>query len=272
MVGRKPAFRTRCPFVHECFMPQSAASGPKRHSIPAAMVLMRQGERGDRAWLIESGDLEILLDTPAGTRRLGIVGKGAVVGEMALIDDGERSATVRALTEVTCVEVTREQFRGLLKRSPPLASYVLQGLIAAIRRDYGLPPTERIGNAVDFRSTTSFQKVVDRRMFREGYVFYSPNEAVTAAYLIQSGRVVVRRGFGTQGGEIAAFGPGHMFGEIYLLTGRAPDVTVTATVGSICEVIDKKSFDDALSAMPPILKSLARIYSAQLAKSARQEA
>ncbi|CAO3438591.1 Crp/Fnr family transcriptional regulator [Azospirillum doebereinerae] len=251
-------------------MPQSDAPGPKRHSMPAGMVFMRQGERGDRAWLIESGELEILLTTPTGTRRLGTVGKGAVVGEMALIDDGERSATVRSLTEVTCVEVTREAFRGLLKRSPPLASYILQGLIAAIRRDYGLAPTERIGNAVDFRSTTSFQKVVDRRMFREGYVFYNPNEPVSAAYLIQSGRVGVRRGFGTLGDEVASFGPGQLFGEIFLLTGQAPDVTAIASVGSICEVIDKKSFDDALSAMPPILKSLARIYIDQLTKSSRR--
>lgn len=252
-------------------MPQSAAApAPKHHTIPAHMVFMRQGERGDRAWLIESGELEILLTAPDGsTRRLGTVGKGAVVGEMALIDDGERSATVRALTEVTCIEVTRDAFRQLLKRSPPLASYLLQGLIAAIRRDYGLPPTERYGNAVDFRSNTSFQKVVDRRMFREGYVFYSPNEPATAAYLIQSGRVVLRRGHGTLGGDIASFGPGSLFGEIFLITGRLPDVTAIASMGSICEVIDKKSFDDALMAMPPILKSLAKIYIEQLTRSQR---
>ncbi|SMH31510.1 cyclic nucleotide-binding domain-containing protein [Azospirillum agricola] len=252
-------------------MSTSDTPGPKRHSVPANMVFMRQGERGDRAWLIEAGELEILLETPAGTRRLGTVGKGAVVGEMALIDDGERSATVRSLTEVVCVEVTRDAFQGLLKRSPPLASYVLQGLIAAIRRDYGLPPTPRVGKPVDFRSTTSFQKVVDRRMFREGFVFYSPNEPATAAYLIQSGRVGVRRGYGTQGEEIASFGPGQLFGEIFLLTGRVPNVTVTATAGSICEVIDKRSFDEVLSSMPPILKSLARIYIAQLTKTPRRE-
>ena len=248
----------------------AAAPAPKRHTIPAGMVFMRQGERGDRAWLIEAGELEILLPTPdGGTRRLGTVGKGAVVGEMALIDDGERSATVRSLTEVTCVEVTREAFRQLLKRSPPLASYLLQGLIAAIRRDYGLPPTERVGNPVDFRSTTSFQKVVDRRMFREGFVFFSPNEPTTAAYLIQSGRVALKRGHGTLGGNIANFGPGNLFGEIFLMTGRVPDVTATAVTGSICEVIDKRSFDEALSAMPPILKSLAKIYIEQLTKPQR---
>ncbi|CAO3362019.1 cyclic nucleotide-binding domain-containing protein [Azospirillum palustre] len=249
-------------------MTQSATSGPKRTTIGRGIVMMRQGERGDRAWLIESGELEVLLTAADGSiRRLGVVGKGAVVGEMALIDDGERSATVRALTEVACVEVTRDAFRSLLKRSPPLASYLLQSLIAAIRRDYGLPPTERVGNAVDFRSTNSFQKVVDRRMIREGHVFFSPNDPVNAAYLIQSGRVALRPGRGTLGEEIASFGPGSLFGEIYLLTGRPPDVTAVAVSGGICEVIDKRSFEDAVMAMPPILKSLTRIYIAQLTKA-----
>lgn len=251
-------------------MTQSASSGPKRYTIEPGIVMMLQGERADRAWLIESGELEVLLTAADGSiRRLGVVGKGAVVGEMALIDDGERSATVRALTEVTCVEVTREVFRGLLKRSPPLASYLLQSLIAAIRRDYGLPPTERVGNAVDFRSTNSFQKVADRRMIREGHVFFSPNEPLNAAYLIQSGRVAFRPGRGTQDEEIASFGPGSLFGEIYLLTGRKPDVTAVAVSGGVCEVIDKRSFEDAVMAMPPILKSLARIYIAQLTKKAQ---
>lgn len=250
-------------------MTQPAAIGPKRYTIGPGIVMMRQGERADRAWLIESGELEVLLTLPdGGTRRLSVVGKGAVVGEMALIDDGERSATVRSLTEVACVEVTREAFRGLLKRSPPLASFLLQSLIAAIRRDYGLPAVERYGNAVDFRSTNSFQKVVDRRMIREGHVFFGPNEPVNAAYLIQSGRVALRPGRGTLGGEIASLGPGRLFGEIYLLTGRQPDVTAVAVAGGICEVIDKRSFEDAVTAMPPILKSLARIYIAQLTKKA----
>ncbi|MBP2297788.1 cyclic nucleotide-binding domain-containing protein [Azospirillum picis] len=249
-------------------MSQPAAPGPKRHTIGPGIVMMRQGERGDRAWLIDSGELEVVLTGPdGGTRRLGTVGKGAVVGEMALIDDGERSATVRSLTEVTCVEVTRDAFRSLLKRSPPLASYLLQSLIAAIRRDYGLPPAERVGNPVDFRSTNSFQKVVDRRMIREGHVFFSPNEPLSAAYLIQSGRVALRPGRGTLGGDIATLGPGSLFGEIYLLTGRRPDVTAVAVGGGICEVIDRRSFEDAVSAMPPILKSLARIYIAQLTKA-----
>ncbi|MBK1842129.1 cyclic nucleotide-binding domain-containing protein [Azospirillum sp. YIM B02556] len=250
-------------------MTPSAASGPKRYTIGPGIVMMRQGERADRAWLIESGELEVLLTAADGSvRRLSVVGKGAVVGEMALIDDGERSATVRALTEVACVEVTRDAFRGLLKRSPPLASYLLQSLIAAIRRDYGLPPTERVGNAVDFRSTNSFQKVVDRRMIREGHVFFSPNDPVNAAYLIQSGRVVLRHGRGTLGEDIATVGPGSLFGEIYLLTGRLPDVTAVAVAGGICEVIDKRSFEEAVAAMPPILKSLTRIYITQVTKKA----
>ena len=131
-----------------------------------------------------------------------------------------------------------------------------------------LPAVERYGNAVDFRSTNSFQKVVDRRMIREGHVFFGPNDPVNAAYLIQSGRVALRPGRGTLGGEIASLGPGRLFGEIYLLTGRVPDVTAVAATGGICEVIDKHSFEDAVMAMPPILKSLARIYITQLTRKA----
>lgn len=239
---------------------------PKRHTIAAGLVLMRQGERGDRAWLIESGELEILLTTPAGTRRLGTVGRGAVVGEMALIDDGARSATVRALTEVACVEVTRDAFRGLLKKCPPLASYLLQSLIAAIRRDYGLPTPEPMGGGADIRSTNSYQKIVDRRMFRQGYVFFHPGETAAAAYLIQSGQVSIERRTGERVEEAALLGPGQMFGELAVMTGRPQDSVAVAAVGTICEVIRRESLLEVLATMPPILRSLAKIYVEQLAR------
>lgn len=165
-------------------MTHSAAAGPRRYTIGPGIVMMRQGERADRAWLIESGELEVLLTAPdGGTRRLG----------------GGRQG-------------------GRGRRDGP-----------------------------------------DRR--------WGAQRHRALADLIQSGRVALRPGHGTLGGDIATFGPGSLFGEIYLLTGRKPDVTAVAVAGGICEVIDKRSFEDAVTAMPPILKSLARIYIAQLTKA-----
>ncbi|MBP2315949.1 cyclic nucleotide-binding domain-containing protein [Azospirillum soli] len=233
----------------------------RNRRFPAGTVLIRQGEPGDRAWLIEAGELEVLLEGPEGMRRLGTVGRGAIVGEMALLDDGLRSATVRALNEVEAVELCRDTFRALLGKCPPLAAYLLESLIAAIRRTYGLPQPERQEGGADIRSSNAFDKVVDRRMFREGHTFFRQGDEGTGAYLIQSGLVSIQK----SGEEIAVLGPGRIFGELALLAHRPRAATAVALEATVCEIIRKDSFTQALSSMPPILRSLTRIYIEQLA-------
>ena len=237
------------------------AAEPQHRRFPAETVLIRQGESGDRAWLIEAGELEVLLEGPDGARRLGTVGRGAIVGEMALLDDGQRSATVRALTEVSTVELSRDTFRALLRKCPPLAAYLLESLIAAIRRAYGLEQPERQEGGADIRSSNAFDKVVDRRMFREGHTFFRQGDEGTGAYLIQSGSVSIQK----SGAEIAVLGPGRIFGELALLANRPRAATAIALEATVCEIIRKDSFAQALAAMPPILRSLTRIYIEQLA-------
>jgi len=241
-------------------MTKTDGAGPLRR-FPAGTVLMRQGDPGDRAWLIKTGELEILLTGPEGTRRIGTVGSKAIVGEMALLDDGLRSATVRALTEVTAIELSRDTFRALRAKAPPLAAYLLESLIAAIRRTYGLPQPERPEGSTAIRSSTSFDTVVDRRMFREGHGFFRQGEPGTAAYLVQSGAVSIRR----DDEEIAVLGPGRIFGELALLANRPRAATAVALEATVCEIIRKDHFAQAVAAMPPILRTLTRIYIEQLA-------
>ncbi|MDQ2105628.1 cyclic nucleotide-binding domain-containing protein [Azospirillum isscasi] len=228
--------------------------------FPADTLLIRQGEAGDCAWLIQSGELEVLLDGPDGPRRLGTVGANAIVGEMALLDDGQRSATVRAVTPVEAVELSRGTFRALRGRCPPLAAYLLESLIAAIRRGYGLSQPERQEGGADIRSSDSFATVADRRMFRRGHSFFRQGDAGTAAYLIQSGSVGVQR----DGMDLGVLGPGRIFGELALLASRPRAATAVALEATVCEIIRKDQFAKAIETMPPILRSLTRIYIEQL--------
>ncbi len=246
-------------------MTASRTPDTRRLQIPAGMVMMHQGEFGDRAWLIEAGELEVLLERSGEQRRIGTIKAGSVVGEMALIDNGVRSATVRTLTSVSAVELTRDTFQALLRKCPPLAGYLLQSLIAAIRRSYGLAQPERLEGGVDIRSSASFQTLVERRMFRAGHVFFRQNDPGMAAYLIQSGQVSIRRVDGFEDKELALLGPGRLFGEIALLTDSPRAAGATAIEATVCEIIRKEGFTQALAAMPPILRSLARIYIKQLA-------
>lgn len=241
-------------------MTMTDAAMPRRR-IPAGTLLMRQGDPGDRAWLVEAGELEVLLDGPDGARLLGRLGARAIVGEMALIDDGVRSANVRARSDVVAVELSRETFRCLLGKCPPLAAYLLESLIAAIRRTYGLRQLERQEGGTDIRSSTSHTTVVDRRVFREGHGFFRQGDAGSTAYLIQSGSVSVQR----DGTDIAVLGPGRIFGYLALLTSRPRAATVVAREATVCEIIRKDQFVSALGAMPPILRTLTRMYIDRLA-------
>ena len=63
-------------------------------------TLMREGERGECAYIIESGNVEILVRRGGQLLQIGTRGPGSILGEMAMIDDKPRTATVRALEDL----------------------------------------------------------------------------------------------------------------------------------------------------------------------------
>lgn len=240
----------------------------QRVTIPEGCYLTRQGDEGDRAWLIEDGALEVLLTTTDGTRKLGVIGKGAVVGEMSLIDGAPRSASVVATTDVRAIELSRVAFRQMLERCEPLAYYLLTSLIAAIRRSYGLKEYGEAHTDFGIRSVKSPQKILDRRSFEKGQVFFKQGDRGVAAYLIQSGSVViVKKGADGENIVLAHLGPGRIFGELALLSGRPRAAAAVAEQTTICEVITRDNFSKAVMSLPPILRAIIRIYVEQLSGS-----
>ncbi|MEI8393240.1 MAG: cyclic nucleotide-binding domain-containing protein [Rhodospirillaceae bacterium] len=237
----------------------------RRRRFPLGTEMVRQGERGDRAWLLENGRVDVLVTGTRGdTHKVASVGRGAIIGEMALIDDGPRSATVQVIAEVDCLELDRETFKLLLSRCQPLGAYLLESLVAAIRRAYGLPPGERVEGGAIIRSVRDFTKILDRRVYAAGHVFFNQDDPATTAYLIQSGRVsILRRGErGME--ELGPLGPGRIFGELALLNADLRRATAAAATQTVCEVVTKETFDAVIAAMPPILRALTKIYVGQL--------
>ncbi len=236
----------------------------RRLEFPAGYELIRQGDLGDQAWLVEKGQLEVVQATAQGSRVLAQIGPGAIVGEMALIDNGLRTASVVSVTDVVCVELSRGVFAQLLKQCQPLAAYLLESLVAAIRRAYGLPQEERALGGSDIRSVRSNAKVLDRRVYPEGYRFFSQDDPGTSAFLIQSGRVSIVRSEDNRSRELAQLGPGRIFGELALIKAAPRLATAFALERTVCEIIRKEQFDSVIASMPPILRALTKIYVTQL--------
>ena len=100
-------------------------------------IVVTQGTPGQAFYMITSGQVEILRDG----RSLGAFGPGDFFGEMSLLDSAPRSATIRALSDVSCLMLSSWDFKSLLEQHPSIAIKLLEVLSRRLR-----VADERIGN------------------------------------------------------------------------------------------------------------------------------
>jgi CRP-like cAMP-binding protein len=94
-------------------------------------VVFREGDRGDWLYIVTEGEVEVLKDVPGrGETSLRRLGVGECFGEIALVSDTARSATVRAVSATNVLAVDREAFQAMFATMPPLRGFVEQ-LIAS---------------------------------------------------------------------------------------------------------------------------------------------
>jgi Cyclic nucleotide-binding domain len=101
----------------------------QRVVLSAGSAVVRQGDPGDALFVVASGTLRIVKDG----RPLRDVGRGAVFGEVALLDGAPRAATVEAVTDAEVLRVPRSEFEGLLDESPEIARAVIRMLLGYVR-------------------------------------------------------------------------------------------------------------------------------------------
>jgi signal transduction histidine kinase len=94
-------------------------------------VLFREGEGGDRAFIVTSGELDVLKKADDRDVLIAVRGEDQMIGELALLEETSRSATVRARTTVDLVSIPKSALDDLLATSPAAARTIF---IALLRR------------------------------------------------------------------------------------------------------------------------------------------
>ncbi len=94
--------------------------------------LMRAGEMADSAYVILEGEVEILGETSAGEFVVAVQGRNALIGEMGVIMNAPRTATVRAKDAVRALRISDEVFLRLLTENPDCALHVMRVLSARL--------------------------------------------------------------------------------------------------------------------------------------------
>lgn len=111
-----------------------SAENEYKKSYKAGEVIIKQGDPGQSAFIIENGRVEILTQNQDGEAyKLGTRGAGTMIGEMALIDDAPRTATVRAVEDCDLLEITKTDFSARLSNVDPILHMAMQVVLTRYR-------------------------------------------------------------------------------------------------------------------------------------------
>jgi CRP-like cAMP-binding protein len=110
------------------------SAGPLGKLYEQGEPIVTEGETGDRMYVIQEGEVEVVLGNSEIEVQLSVLGEGDVFGEMALFTKRPRSATVRSRGKSRVLSVDQKTFLKRTHEDPSLAFRILQKLAERIER------------------------------------------------------------------------------------------------------------------------------------------
>jgi signal transduction histidine kinase len=106
--------------------------------LDAGEVLFREGDWADQAFVVTAGEVEVIKTTDRREVLLAVRGEDEVIGEMALLEQAPRMATVRARTATDLLSIPKGALDDLLATSPSAARAVFGPLLRRVRENNDL--------------------------------------------------------------------------------------------------------------------------------------
>ncbi|ADE10528.1 EAL domain-containing protein [Sideroxydans lithotrophicus] len=121
-----------------------------REIYPAGEIIFREGDSGDSAYLIEEGSVEVSVSST----QQSCIGRGELFGEIALIDQQPRTATVRALESTVLIPIPRQLVKELLEKTDPVVRHLLLTILERYRSTRSQPAFDPSQSTIFRRDTT----------------------------------------------------------------------------------------------------------------------
>jgi len=131
-------------------------------SFPAATKIVKMGEPGHSLFLIATGSVRVVYPARSADFELARLHGGEFFGEMALLNEMPRSATVESVDEVELLVLEKDDFRRTIMESPSVALHFLEMLSLRIRN-----ADEQISGLSEKAMRDSLTGLLNRRAFRE---------------------------------------------------------------------------------------------------------
>jgi len=262
-------------------------------SIAAAAPLVRQGQSADGAYIIESGSADVITALPGGGEAtVASLGPGSVLGEMALLESGTRSATVIATAPVKAYFVERDSFRMLLAQREHAAVIIQNRItltlcrrvremneriaVSSVSRNVALPLSGRTAGpeslrrgrcSFDYRaflpllpvfrrfSADDLAEFIGKTELLEldrGRILFHQDDPGTAAYVVVRGALEIARAENGQRHRIGILGPGRLCGVMSLAEGHPHGMSASARENTVLLELGRVAFDALFAGSDPV--------------------
>lgn len=215
-------------------------------------AIIEEGHEGSSFFVIARGSAHVTREDreAGGQTHLATLHDGAIFGEMSLLTDAPRSATVRADSDCDLLEFDRQ---ALMEASATIES--LTGALGSFAKERLLNnvlATAGVFKPLDHRQRLDLMKRFVAVHAQPGQAFIQEGQPGTGLFVMLRGEVSVTKHDGAQDTELAQLGPGEAFGEISLLNDEPTTATVVATVESTALFLGREYFARLLEAVPAI--------------------
>mmetsp|Transcript_13024 Transcript_13024/g.24625 ORF Transcript_13024/g.24625 Transcript_13024/m.24625 type:complete len:407 (-) Transcript_13024:115-1335(-) len=215
--------------------------------------LINQGDDGDCLYVIQDGQMNCYIRQADGSEKMvKECVAGDAFGELALLYNCPRAASVDAADRCVLWELDRESFNYIVKKAAVAHRDQLEELLQKVPVLKGMDAYERM-SLCDALQPASFTK---------GEVMVQQGDIGDVFYILQEGAAVVSKVYvpGTPAKEVLKLGPGDYFGELALLTGEPRAASVIAFTECKCYVLSRRTFNRLLGPLEEILRRNATKY------------
>ena len=231
--------------------------------------------KGARMYLLLEGEVGLMIRN----KFFGVVKKGEVFGELAVIGGLPRSATAMARTDCRLLSLDEKQFHTALQKTPEFALMLMSIMVQRLRQSLaklgaGAPaagaPADR-SDVLDKKTLAGLRNELARQepaLFPAGKVIMSAGAAGAFMYVVLDGRVAIS--VGTR--IVERVGSGGMFGEMALVDRSARAATATAETDCSLLAINRTDFLDLVRAKPAFGASLLKSIALRMQQLALQVA
>lgn len=245
----------------------------KEVSVPKGTEVIVQGAVGDFFYVVEAGTFEVWVrappthtyagpgnstTTPSEEKQVATYGPGGSFGELALMYNAPRAATVVATSEATMWALDRVTFRSILMEHTSRKRKMYESFLSEVPLLASLNTKER----------SKIADALEEKVYEEGESVVVEGEVGKNFYIIESGKAeVLRKRAGDHAGEevLGSLGKGDYFGELALLNSAPRAATVKAVRGAgrlRVATLGEQAFTRLLGPVIDILHRQAGSYSA----------